>query len=255
MDLGTIIGLTVGFILQFVTIILSGNPMSLFISVSSFVGVVFGSLFAMMMASPLKRMKEIIKWIKIAGNNIENNKQQLITQLVEFATNARRHGILSLDDAVNDLEDEFLSLGLRLAVDGAEPEVIDAVLLGKIDQIDARHQTGISFFENWASCAPAFGMIGTLLGLIGLLANLDDPASLGPNMSLALITTLYGTMFANMVFTPIAQKLSDKNDDELLMKEIMLQGIRAIQAGDNPRVLDQKLYSLVSAEDRPASIE
>ncbi len=255
MDLATVIGLVGGIVLQVLTIALSGNPFALFISASSAVGVILGSFAALLMASPMSRLKDISKYFKLVFNVPTANKQQLIAQLVNLSTSARRHGILSLDDAVGDIDDEFLQLGLRLCVDGIEPDVIEAALYGKLDQLEARHQIGNDFFSNWASYAPGFGMIGTLLGLIGMLANLEDTASLGPNMSLALITTLYGSMFANMILTPIAQKLGDLHNDEMLMKELMLQGIKSIQAGDNPRILEQKLYALVRPEDRPASLE
>ena len=120
-----------------------------------------------------------------------------------------------------------------------------------LNQIEARHEDGIGFFKTWSEVAPAFGMIGTLLGLIGMMANLEDTASVGPNMAVALVTTLYGSIFANLVLIPLKSKLQVRHKDEMTVKEIMVQGILSIQSGDNPRILEDKLYTFMAPAERP----
>ena len=251
MDIATIGGLFGGFLLVIGSIIAAGNSIGLYIDIASLIIVVFGSFAAMIVASPLQKALGFVKFMNIAMNVQVYNKEALITQLVTFADNARKEGLLSLDDALNDVEDEFLRGGLRLVVDGTDPDVIKKILYGNVSMIDSRHQEGIDFFGNWAKIAPAFGMIGTLLGLIGMMANLEDTASIGPNMAVALVTTLYGSIVANLVLMPIQIKLDDRNKEELLVKEIMIQGILSIQSGDNPRILEDKLYTYLPPAERP----
>jgi chemotaxis protein MotA len=251
MDIATIGGLVGGFLLIVGSIIASGNALNLFINLPSVIIVIFGSFAAMIVASPLQRAVGFTKFLNVAMNVQVYNKEAIITQLVTFADNARKEGLLSLDDALNDVEDDFLRGGLRLVVDGTDPDVIKKILYGNVSMIDSRHQDGIDFFKNWAKIAPAFGMIGTLLGLIGMMANLEDTASIGPNMAVALVTTLYGSIFANLVLMPIQVKLDDRNKEELLVKEIMIQGILSIQSGDNPRILEDKLYTYLPPSERP----
>jgi len=254
MDIATIGGMGFGFVLVVGAIVIAGNSLMLFADATSFIVVIFGSFAAMVAASPLQRALGFVKFMMKAVNLEFYNKQALISQLVGFSESARKEGLLSLDDALNDVEDEFLRGGMRLVVDGTDPDVIKKVLYNNISQIDARHQVGISFFDNWSKVAPAFGMIGTLLGLVGMMANLEDTASVGPNMAVALITTLYGSIFANLIIVPIKLKLEDRNSDELLVKEIMIEGVLSIQSGDNPRILEQKLYTFLPPAERPTGM-
>lgn len=251
MDIATLGGLIGGFFLIIASIFAAGNDIGLYIDIASLIIVVFGSFAAMFVASPMQRAVGFVKFLNIAMNVQVYNKEGIITQLVTFADNARKEGLLSLDDALNDVEDDFLRGGLRLVVDGTDPDVIKKILYGNVEQIDARHQDGIGFFGGWGKIAPAFGMIGTLLGLIGMMANLEDTSSIGPNMAVALITTLYGSIVANLVLIPIQMKLEDRNKEELLVKEIMIQGILSIQSGDNPRILEDKLYTYIPPSERP----
>ena len=251
MDIATIGGLFGGFLLVVGSIIAAGNSIGLYIDIASLIIVLFGSYAAMIVASPLQKALGFTKFLNIAMNVQVYNKEALITQLVTFADNARKEGLLSLDDALNDVEDDFLRGGLRLVVDGTDPDVIKKILYGNVNMIDSRHQDGISFFATWSEVAPAFGMIGTLLGLIGMMANLEDTASIGPNMAVALVTTLYGSILANLILIPIKVKLDDRNKEELLVKEIMIQGILSIQSGDNPRILEDKLYTYLPPAERP----
>lgn len=252
MDIATIGGFAGGMILLVVSTILSGNSLSLYVSASSFIIVIVGSLFAMLASGPLSRTLGMMKFLNVAFTLRVFNRDELIRQLVAFSESARKEGLLSLDDALNDVEDEFLKSGMRLVVDGTDPDVIKKVLYTNLNQIDARHQKGIEFLKGWATVAPAFGMIGTLLGLVGMMANLEDTASVGPNMAVALITTLYGSLFANLFINPLKMKLEDRNAEEMLVKEIMIEGILSIQSGDNPRILEQKLYTFLPPSERPS---
>ena len=252
MDLASIGGWVLGMGLILWGIIFGGNALTLYWDAPSLI-IVFGGSFAGMLAmSPISRITSIGKVMGVFMNMQVFNKEEIITQLVAFSESARKEGLLSLDDALNDVEDDFLRGGMRLVVDGSDPDVIKSVLYSDLDKIEGRHQKGIDFFGNWGAIAPAFGMIGTLIGLIGMMANLEDISSVGKNMGVALITTFYGSIFANLFFIPIQRKLEGKHLDEMLVKEIMVEGILSIQAGDNPRILEQKLYTFLSPDERPA---
>ncbi|MFC1726798.1 motility protein A, partial [candidate division KSB1 bacterium] len=140
--------------------------------------------------------------------------------------------------------------GIQLAVDGTEPELLNDIMDTELAYIESRHKKGRGIFEQWGYFAPAWGMIGTLIGLINMLANLDNPDALGPGMAVALITTLYGSVLANFLLLPIAGKLKNYSEEELLIKEMMIQGILSIQSGDNPRIVEQKLNSFIAPKDR-----
>jgi chemotaxis protein MotA len=150
----------------------------------------------------------------------------------------------------NNLEDEFMKKGIMLIVDGTDPELVRSILEAELVNVDSRHQGNITFWKNIASAGPAWGMIGTLLGLINMLKNLSDPDSIGPNMSVALVTTLYGSIIANWLCAPIVAKLSLQNETEIKLKEVMIEGILSIQAGENPRVIEEKLKSFLAPKDR-----
>jgi chemotaxis protein MotA len=250
MDLATVGGLGGGFALIVAAIVISGNSLSLFVDPTSFVVVILGSFAACTVAVPLERALGCLNYIKITMNVKVFNKRELIDQLVQFADSARKEGLLSLDDALNDVENDFLRSGLRLVVDGTDPDIIKKILYADIGQIQGRHDDGIKFIELWAGFAPAFGMIGTLLGLVGMMANLEDTASVGPNMAVALITTLYGSVFANLVLMPIQAKLEGRDKEEMIVMEMMVQGILSIQSGDNPNLLKEKLEKFLPPHER-----
>lgn len=255
MDLATVGGLGAGFALILGAIVIAGNPLGLFVDPTSFVVVILGSFAACTVAVPLERAISCFNFIKIALNVRVYNKRELIDQLVQFADSARKEGLLSLDDALNDVEDNFLRSGLRLVVDGTDPDIIKKILYADIGQIQGRHEDGIKFMEMWAGYAPAFGMIGTLLGLVGMMANLEDTASVGPNMAVALITTLYGSVFANLILDPIKTKLEGRDKEEMIVMEMMVQGILSIQSGDNPNLLKEKLEKFLPPNERESSDE
>ncbi|MBR3769752.1 MAG: MotA/TolQ/ExbB proton channel family protein, partial [Lachnospiraceae bacterium] len=173
-----------------------------------------------------------------------------IKNIIDLANVARKEGLLALEEAANNIEDPFLKKGVMLVVDGTDPELVRAIMETELVSTDGRHRTKISFWENIATMGPAWGMIGTLVGLINMLQNMDDPNSIGPAMAVALITTLYGSLLANWIATPVATKLKTKNDEEMQLKEIMIEGLLSIQAGENPRVIEEKLKSFLSPQDR-----
>ncbi len=252
MDLATLGGIGGGLILIIVSFAI-GNDIMGIVNIPSFIIVVFGSFAGVLAASPMQRALGFMKFLNIATRvPVFQNKMDLITQLVQFSDNARKEGLLSLDDSLNEVEDDFLRGGLRLVVDGTDPDVIKRILYTNLDQVESRHNDGIAIFERWAKLAPAFGMIGTLLGLIGMMANLEDTSSIGPNMAVALVTTLYGSVFANLILSPIQFKLEDRHKEEMQIKEIMVQGILSIQSGDNPRILEDKLLTFLPPSERPA---
>lgn len=164
-----------------------------------------------------------------------------IAQIIEFAEQARREGILALESRALEITDDFMKVGIQLAVDGTEPDLIKVILETEISYMEDRHMSGIKIFDYLGNAGPAFGMLGTLFGLVAMLGNLSDFDALGPNMATTLITTLYGSLLANMLCSPISEKLKLYSAQEVLRKTLMLEGIMSLQSGDNPRIVEQKL--------------
>jgi len=249
-DIATIGGIVGGLVLVVGSIVMGGNNIMLYLDIKSFIIVIGGSFAACIVSLPLQKSMAFTKYLKKATGTQHFQKRELIDSLVGFADTARKEGLLSLDDTISTIDDQFLKSGLRLVVDGTDPDIIRKVLYADISQIEARHEDGIGFFDKWGSLAPAFGMIGTLVGLIGMMANLEDTASVGPNMAIALVTTLYGSLFANLILIPIKNKLEDRNKEEMVFMEIMVQGVLSIQSGENPNLLKEKLEKYLAPNDR-----
>ncbi|MFO7849192.1 MAG: motility protein A [Spirochaetia bacterium] len=245
MDPATLGGLVGGFAFILMSMIFGGSGLGVYLNIPSILMVIGGSFGAVLVSNPLSRALGIMKYVSIIIKVPTNELQRTITSLVNFAEKARREGLLALEDDAEEVGEEFLRKGIRLVVDGTDPEIIKTVLYTEVDQIQQRHETGIKVFDDWGKFAPAFGMIGTLAGLIAMLANLDDPDAIGSGMALALITTMYGSIFANLVLIPFKNKLEDRDKEERLLQEIMVEGILSIQAGDNPTILKQKLLSFL----------
>lgn len=252
MDLGTIVGVIAGGLMIIMAILTSGgNPLN-FVDIPSFFMVLGGSFSAMLVANPMSRMLGLMKFLKNAINMPNYEEERIISSLVNFSEKARREGLLALEDDLEEVEEEFMRKGIQLVVDGTDPEIIKSILYNDLNQIQERHQIGIKLFDDWGKIAPAFGMIGTLAGLISMLANIEDKSAIGPGMSLALVTTMYGAIFANLVLIPIRSKLEDRDKMETLVKEIIIEGILSIQSGDNPRILETKLISFLPPNRREA---
>lgn len=245
MDLATLIGLVSGFILIFVTIIL-GSPIWLFVNIPSIFCVFGGTLAALLINFPMSSVMGIVTVMKNAFFVKDTGPENIIIKMVEFATIARREGILALESHVASAGDEFMSRSVQLAIDGTAPELIKDILTTEIAFMEDRHNMGVSVVDAAAVFGPAFGMIGTLIGLVQMLANMSDPSQIGPAMAVAILTTLYGSVQANLVCLPIVGKLKVRTANELLLKEIVIEGILSIQSGDNPRVVEQKLKAFIS---------
>lgn len=247
MDIATIIGLVLG--VACVIFGMSSGDVSQFWDVDSVLITIGGAVGATIMSFPLSNILKIGGAFKTAfiTKKIDLNKD--IDLIIDIANIARKEGLLALEDAVANVDEPFLKKGIMLMVDGSDPELIKSVLETELSYIESRHSTGSDFFMTLSSYAPAFGMIGTLIGLIQMLGGLDDPDSLGPGMSKALITTLYGSMLANMVCTPIGKKLKIRSGEEILEKELLMEGLLSIQDGENPRIIRDKLNSFISRKE------
>jgi chemotaxis protein MotA len=178
-----------------------------------------------------------------------------IKNIIDLSNVARKEGLLSLEEAANNLEDEFLKKGILLIVDGTDPELVRAILETELTCVESRHKKTIGFWDTFGAMGPAWGMIGTLIGLVNMLKNLEDAATIGPNMAVALLTTLYGSLIANWICAPVASKLKGNNDVEVMLKEVMIEGLLSIQAGENPRVIEEKLKSFLSPKQRESFAE
>lgn len=175
-----------------------------------------------------------------------------IRNIINLSNVARKEGLLALEEAANNIEDDFLKKGIMLIVDGTDPELVRNIMDTELGAIDERHNEKVMFWANWGSMGPAWGMIGTLVGLVNMLYNMEDMSKIGPNMAVALITTLYGSLLSNWICIPISFKLKMHNTDEIKMKEIMVEGLLSIQAGENPRVIEEKLKSFLAPSVRDA---
>lgn len=183
------------------------------------------------------------------------NTSDMIGKIIELSNVARKEGLLSLEEAATDLDDPFLKKGILLIVDGTDPELVRAIMETELVSVEGRHKDTIGFWDTLAAMGPAWGMIGTLIGLILMLQNMEDASTIGPAMATALVTTLYGSLLANWLCNPIAGKLKLNNDNEMMMKEISVEGILSIQAGENPRVIEEKLKSFLAPSARNTAQE
>ena len=245
MDISSVVGLILAFGLIIGAMMMGSAPMTAFIDISSALVVIGGATAACMMCFPLSNMLGAPKvMLKVLLNKPEDVKS-VIEQLVSLAETARRDGLLALENRMDEVTNAFVKLGIQLAVDGTRPEIIEDIMRTEVDAIATRHQAGKGILDQLGRFAPAFGMIGTLMGLIMMLSNMSDPSSIGQGMAVALITTLYGAILANAIFMPFAEKLGYINKQELNAMEIIIRGVMAIQSGENPRVIQQKLNTFL----------
>ncbi|MBE7559991.1 MotA/TolQ/ExbB proton channel family protein [bacterium] len=252
MDIATFIGITFGITMVFLAILMGGN-MALYIDLPSFILVAGGTIAATLISFPLVKVRGVFGVVKNAFSWKSASPLETIQTLVEFSERARREGILALENSLEEIDDKFLRSGIRLAVDGVEPDLIKDILDTELAFIEDRHKEGQQILLTMGNYAPAFGMIGTLIGLVGMLANLNDVKSIGPQMALAILTTLYGALAANLIFNPLADKLKNRTAEEVLVKEVTIDGIMSIQSGDNPRIAEHRLMAFLAPRDRPKS--
>lgn len=249
-DILTPIGITLGFFMIGMAIATSAgmSGIAAFVDVSS-IFIVIGGLFGSLMINYKgEEMKMLFSILKEAFFKTDQRLPDLIQLFVKLSERARREGILALENDLEEIDDPFIKKGILLAVDGLEPEVINDIMTAEIIATEERHGKGRQIIEKAGEYAPAWGMIGTLIGLILMLGKLQDPTTLGPNMAIALITTLYGTVLANLVFLPMAGKLENQTDDEVFMRQIIIEGVIGVQSGQNPRVLEEKLNAFLSGD-------
>lgn len=247
MDFATILGVIAG--ACFLLIGCSGgefNPANLmtFVDVPSMMIVGGGLTAAFLISFPVKEVLRLPRVVVICLRSRTASPVELINKLVQFAEIARRDGILALEGVTESLDDEFLVRGIQLAVDGTDPELIEQILTTELDNLDERHTAGKRMLDGLTKYAPAWGLIGTVIGLIMMLKGLRrdaDPGEIGKGMAVALVTTFYGAVMANYIFGPLADKLVTKQDEEMLLRNITVRGVLAIQSGDNPRIVEQKL--------------
>ena len=247
MDIATIIGLVLSIALVLASIILGGSPI-MFVNIPSALVVVGGTIGATLIRNPLA---EVIGTMGVVGKAFTTKlpaSNSLINEIIQFSRNARKNGMLALENA--EIEYEFLKKSVSLGVDGVEIDRIRSILQTEISFTVARHKQGQQILEGMAAAAPAFGMIGTLIGLVQMLATLDDPSSIGPAMAVALLTTLYGALIANVVCLPLADKLKIRSKEEALTMSICLEGVIGMVQGDNPNSIDQSLKAFIAPKLR-----
>lgn len=254
MDIATFIGVIASFMLLVATILM-GSGLGAFINIPSLLVVVGGTACATMINYPLKDVINSIKVMKNAFFAKSLTYGEIISNFVNYANKARKEGILALESTLPEIEDTFLKKGLQLTIDGLEPTAITEIMETEITFIQDRHRLGADTFQAMGTFAPAFGMIGTLIGLVQMLQNMSDPSSIGPSMAVALITTFYGAVMANVLFLPIAGKLRTRSKEETLLKDMILHGIISLSRGDNPRIIEQKLHSFLPPHLRVSAFQ
>lgn len=252
MDIATLVGLIGGIAMVLMAMVLGGSVLT-FIDAPSILIVVVGTHFIVMMKYSLG------DFLSAAGSGMKvltfksPNYDELIESIVELADMARKSGLLALEGA--EISDPFMKKGISLLVDGHDGDVVRSILEKDMRMASTRHKQSAGIFKSMADIAPAMGMIGTLVGLVAMLSNMDDPKSIGPAMAVALLTTLYGAIMANMVGIPIADKLILRDGEESTARSLIIDGLLGIQAGQNPRVIEQVLHGYLAEGKRPTAEE
>lgn len=252
MDIGTLAGLAIAVVAIFLSIIMGGGDPAALINVPSILVVFGGTAGAIIASFPLANVLKVHTVVLKSVFGVPGDPAKTIKDLVGYAEVARREGILSLENHVEDMDDPFIVRGIKMAVDGTDPELIRTILDTELEALMDRHAQGKAILDTVGRMAPAFGMIGTLMGLIFMLQNMDDPSAIGPGMAVALITTMYGALIANVVTGPLAEKLGANDTEEVLLKTIVIAGVMSIQSGDNPRVVESKLLTYLPPAKRAA---
>lgn len=252
MDLATLIGLVGGFAFIIMAMLLGGS-MSMFVDVTSVLIVIGGSSFVVLMKFTIGQFFGAAKIAAKAFIFKTDNPEDLIAKIVEMADAARKGGFLALEEM--EITNSFMRKGIDLLVDGHDAEVVKSTLKKDIVLTNERHDRGVGIFSAFGDVAPAMGMIGTLIGLVAMLSNMDDPKSIGPAMAVALLTTLYGAIIANMIAIPIADKLGMRKEQEKLNRSLILDGVLAIQDGQNPRVIDSYLKNYLNEKKRSVDVD
>jgi chemotaxis protein MotA len=253
-DLSTIIGIIAAFGLMLMAI-LYGSPLTIFFNIPALLIVLGGTTGVAFIHYPFADLREAFKVARKAVFHRDKPINEYIQQLMNFANKARKEGILGLQGELDRIDDQFLKRSVQMAVDGQEPDTLKDMLNTEIDYIIKRHSKGANIFVSIGTYAPAMGMVGTLIGLVQMLQNLNDPSRIGPAMAVALLTTFYGAVIANVVCLPVAGKLRNRSETEILEKSLIIEGMRSILSGENPRLIEQKLHAYISPKLRATMFE
>lgn len=253
MDLATIIGLVGGMAIIFLVMIIDGgSPAELFAQPQALLLTIGGALLATIISYPMKSLGLIPKWLMLAimGSKQKDSPTETIEILSRLADKARREGLLALEEESKKIPNEFLKKGVMMVVDGVDPSQVRAIMEIDIHHMEERHGQGINFFASAGGYGPTMGIIGTVMGLISVLQQLDDPGTLGESISAAFLATLWGILSANIMWLPIAGKLRYNSEEEVAFRRLMLEGILSLQAGENPRIVKEKLYAFLPPKMR-----
>ncbi|HEY8890004.1 MAG TPA: motility protein A [Clostridium sp.] len=254
-DISTSIGIIAGIGLTIWGMASGGTNLRVFFDPASIAITVGGSFAALLIAYPISAMKRVTKIIVQSFKESTSSSIEIINIFTNLSKKARKDGILSIEDEMALITNKFSKKGIQMVVDGIDPETIKETMELEIDEMERRHTDGTNMLKAWAAYAPAFGMLGTLIGLIQMLSNLSDSSAIASGMGKALITTFYGALLANLILLPLAQNLNYKSTVEVNNCEMMLEGILAIQSGVNPRIIEEKLICYLSPIDRAKLIE
>lgn len=252
MDLASILGLVLCFVMFIYGVIDNAGVenVSRYWDLPSAIITFGGAFFAILASNTLKDYIGGLKSFLLVFKAPVMDIRAMIQKIIDLSNVARKEGLLSLEEAAGDLDDEFMKKGILLIVDGTDPELVRGIMETELVSVEERHKKKISFWEDLGTMGPAWGMIGTLVGLVNMLYEMEDPSTIGSSMAVAIVTTLYGSLLANWICTPVASKLKVNNANEVMMKEIMIEGLLSIQAGENPRVIEEKLKSFLAPGDR-----
>jgi len=246
MDLSTVIGLVVAFGSLLASLLLEGGEPQAFLQPSAML-IVFGGTFgAALIAFPMETFTSLPKLFQVAIKKQDYDSPGLVEKFVELAEKARKNGLLALESETTDMKDPFLKQAVMMAVDGTEAETIKDILEVQVETLAERHEAGFGMLEAMGGFAPTMGIIGTVMGLVHVLGNLSDPNSLGPKIAVAFIATLWGVLTANLLWLPLGNKLKRKSHEEVFYRTIIIEGTLAVQSGENPRVVRQKLAGMVA---------
>lgn len=251
MDVATVIGLILGIILVLGSIAVGGGGVEPFFNIPSLMITVGGTAAALLIHFPIKNVFGVFGVVKKCFTTALPSSTSIIEKFKDLAGTVRSQGMLALEEELQNVDDDFLKRGLELVIGGSSKEAVQYVLETEVTYIEQRHQTGKKILEAMAAAAPAFGMIGTLIGLVQMLRELDDPSQIGVGMATALLTTLYGALIANLFCIPLAGKLEARSQEEVMIRELMISGLTALVEGQSPRAIEERLHAFLSPSSRP----
>ncbi|MFB6261745.1 MAG: motility protein A [Thiohalorhabdaceae bacterium] len=254
MDKATLIGLVAAFGLVLFGIMMGGTLTS-FLNGPGAAIVLGGTLGATLVNFPMQHILNTGRVVAKVFIHKADDPMTTIRQILEYAQMVRKEGVLALEDRMEQVDNPFMQKGLQMAIDGQEPEVVEAILQNELDKMENRHDMGANIMDTMGTLSPAFGMIGTLIGLVQMLQSMENPSTIGPAMAVALLTTFYGALLGNAVFIPMAGKLRARSEEELLNYQIIITGVRNMVAGENPRIIEQKLLAFMPPSQRESQFD